>query len=163
MSNIRGLTGLIILACFLANGLGCGENQNRLEVHPVKGTIHYKGEPMKGGGSILLFPMGAGGKEVSGTIKEDGTFTLKTYERDEGEGAPVGQYRVVIYQVTMQEPESSPEQESTGEATQNVAAKDQIPQIYSNPARSPIITEVKVGENDLKIELEANPNAHRGA
>jgi hypothetical protein len=162
--NTRSLAGLVILASLIAISPGCGGDAKRLDVHPVKGTVHYKGEPMKGGGSILFFPTSgdSGMKEASGTIKEDGTFELKTYE--DGDGAAAGEYRVVVYQLTTTEPEASTDgQESGGEPIETVAEKDRIPNIYSDSALSPKLQEVKAGENVLKIELEANPNGNRGA
>jgi hypothetical protein len=159
LHSTQSLAGLVILTGLLAIGSGCGGGVEQLEVHPVKGVVHYKGQPMKGGGTILFFPVSEGGKEASGTIKEDGTFTLKTYKEDDG--AAPGQYRVAIYQVTTQEPETSPEQETTGEAIDTVDAKDRIPMIYTNPTHSPVTQEIKEGENDLKIELQSD--TQRGA
>lgn len=160
LQTIRRLIGSVILTWILTLSLGCGGDAKRLEVHPVKGTVIYKGEPMKGGGSILFMPTIEGGKEASGTIEQDGTFTLKTYE--DGDGAAAGQYRIVVYQVTVEEPENTADgEESTGEPTETVPAEAQIPRIYSNGTRSPLQQEVKAEENDLRIELEANPNTGR--
>ena len=156
--NTPRSTGLAALLALFAISLGCGGGPEQLPVHPAKGVVRYKGEPMKGGGTVIFYPMGSG-KEASGTINEDGTFTLQTYEANDG--AAEGQYRVVVYQVTMQEPESSPETESTGEATEIVPKADQIPKIYSDATQSPVTKEITAGENDLTIELEQNVS--RGA
>jgi hypothetical protein len=89
---------------------------------------------------------------------------LKTYEGAEGAGAAAGQYRVVVYQVTVTEGVAAPDgQEGGGQSTDSVAPKDQIPAIYSNAAQSPIVQEIKAGDNDVKVELVASSNVNKGA
>ncbi len=163
MQTTRCFFGLVLFGSLLVFS-GCGKEEERLEVHPAKGVVHFKGQPMKGGGSINFFPMSKGGRDASGTINEDGTFTLTSYQGGEGAGAAAGQYRVVINQVTMKEGAGSTNgEEGGGESEETVAKADQIPLIYADPLRSPAVQEIKAGDNDLKIELEANPNANRGA
>lgn len=164
MHHLRHFAGFALLGSLFALATGCGKEEPRLEVHPVKGVVLYNGEPMKGGGSINFFPLEKGGRDASGTIAEDGTFTLQSY-RDGGAGAAAGKYRVVVNQVTVEEGAGS----STGEevasgSVETVEKKYQIPAIYNDQVRTPLDNvEIKPGENDLKIELVTNPNANRGA
>ena len=71
--------------------LGCGESEDRLERVPVSGTLLVDGKPH---GRVLLQltpnPPDPARPVVNGYVKEDGSFTLQTYE--EGDGAPPGQY-----------------------------------------------------------------------
>lgn len=154
------MSGLLRLCCLvlavtvlLLSAGGCGSEVKKLTVHPVSGIVRFNGKPMKGGGAIIFFPKDGNGKEASGTIAEDGTFTLKTYE--EGDGAAAGEYRVVIHQMTTKEP---PISEDTGEAhggpIETVAKKERIPRVYGSASESPLYTTVKEGPNDIPLEVK---------
>ena len=77
----------------LAGVVGCGSGP---KLYPVHGKVVYPdGSPMKGG-AVIFEPIDSSVKVTArGYIgNEDGTFTLTT--QTEGDGAPVGQYRVMI-------------------------------------------------------------------
>lgn len=118
-----------------------------------------------GGGAISFIPISTQkGKTAGGTIKEDGTFVMSTYE--EGDGSISGEFRVVVYQSTMQEPETVPDSDGTetgknfepvtSEPIAIVDKKDQIPPLYSDPVKSPVTIKIEPeGQNDsLRIELK---------
>jgi hypothetical protein len=121
---------------------GCGSSGD-LPVYPVKGTITFEGQPMKGGGSISFVPTGGqAGAQAGGEIKEDGTYELTTYEP--GDGSIPGDFRVVITQVTVKEPTPSPDGSAPIAADgPNVAPADQIPQIYGSFDDSPLTAKVE--------------------
>ena len=131
---------------------GCGSSGNN-KVYPVKGTVKFEGQPMKGGGSISFRPTGGQvGAAPGGEIKEDGTYELMTYEP--GDGSMPGEFRVVITQVTVKEPEASPD----GSAPKpvdgpNVAPQDQIPFVYSDPTESPLTAKVEEKSNAIDFDL----------
>lgn len=83
---------LLLLAC-----PGCGSSEpDRLETIPVEGTLLVDGKP-PGRLLLQLVPTstaseGLQNPGVNGYVKEDGTFTLTTYEPDDG--APEGTYNV---------------------------------------------------------------------
>jgi hypothetical protein len=126
---------------------GCGSSNN-LDVYPVKGKITFEGQPMKGGGAISFVPTGGqAGAQGGGEIKEDGTYELTTYEP--GDGSIPGDFRVVITQVTVKEPETSPDGSAPIPVDgPNVAPADQIPQIYSDFANSPLTAKVEEKPNE---------------
>ena len=100
---IRRCFGLLLLGL----AVGCGP-ADQVKVYPVKGTVKFQGQPMKGGGSIAFYPTGGQvGATPGGEIKEDGTYELMTYKP--GDGSMPGDYRVVITQVTVKEPIASPD------------------------------------------------------
>lgn len=144
--------------------IGCG-GSDRATVYPTSGTVLYDGKPMMGGGAISFIPISTQkGKTAGGTIKEDGTFVMSTYE--EGDGSISGEFRVVVYQSTMQEPETVPDSDGTetgknfepvtSEPIAIVDKKDQIPPLYSDPVKSPVTVKIEPdGQNDsLRIELK---------
>jgi hypothetical protein len=59
---------------------------------PVKGQVTYKGKPLAGGN--LTFEPEDGGREASGGIEADGSYTLSTFRQ--GDGAVLGVHRVAI-------------------------------------------------------------------
>jgi hypothetical protein len=126
---------------------GCGSSGN-LSVYPVKGKITFEGQPMKGGGAITFVPTGGqAGAQGGGEIKEDGTYELTTYEP--GDGSIVGDFRVVITQVTVKEPTPAPDGSAPTPADgPNVAPADQIPQIYGDYTNSPLTAKVEAKPNE---------------
>lgn len=71
---------------------GCGSSDGRLA---VAGTVKYAdGSAPKGETAQIWFEPVAEGRPASGTIEDDGSFTLMT-ERP-GDGVAPGQYKVVL-------------------------------------------------------------------
>jgi hypothetical protein len=74
-------------------GCGGGPNPNSATLYPVKGKVLLaNGKPLTGGKVIFMFK-GEGGLSSYGDIGPDGTFALKTGDR---EGAIPGDFRVGI-------------------------------------------------------------------
>lgn len=143
---------------------GCG-GEERATVYPTSGIVHYDGKPMVGGGAISFIPISTQkGKTAGGVIKEDGTFVMSTYE--EGDGSIEGEFRVIVYQTTMQEPETVPDSDGTEsgknfepvptEPIQTVEKKDRIPTLYSDAVKSPVTVKIDPnGHNEsLNIDLK---------
>jgi hypothetical protein len=75
---------------------GCGRcEKNRVAVHPVQGAIQFRGQPMEGA-FVSLHPKSAtdGVPTPRATVAKDGTFTVTTY--DGNDGAPEGDYVVTV-------------------------------------------------------------------
>tara|TARA_R110002111_G_scaffold185031_3_gene250940 strand:+ start:68338 stop:68829 length:492 start_codon:yes stop_codon:yes gene_type:complete len=139
---------------------GCSDG-DRATVYPTSGVVLYDGKPMLGGGAISFVPISTQkGKTAGGIIKEDGTFVMSTY--GDGDGSIEGEFRVTIYQTTVQEPEMVPDNNEgaepvkTAEPVQIVEKKDQIPRIYSDTVKSPLTVKIAPnGQNEsLSIELK---------
>jgi hypothetical protein len=105
--------------------------------YPVKGTVRYDGKPVPKG-TILFTPV-QGGPTATGQINEDGTYRLTTYKP--GDGASLGEYRVVIMAMEpMQgEPPTSP--------------PPIIPDKYSSLALSDLKANVQEGDNVFDFTL----------
>lgn len=96
----RTALGLALAAGFIA---GCG-GPSRLPVYPARGQLTIGGKPAAGV-FVALHPTPDPGQDAMrpfATTREDGTFTLTTYEVEDG--APAGEYVVTL----LYEPSNSP-------------------------------------------------------
>lgn len=142
-----GLVSFLLLAT-----LGCG-GSDRVRVYPVSGTVTLDGQPMKGGGSIAFFPTGKQvGKTPGGEIDDSGNYVLNTY--GEADGAMAGPFRVVISQVTANEPEPTPDGTPPPQQSNALPAKDFIPLIYSDAQNSPLTATVDESPNEINFDLK---------
>jgi hypothetical protein len=96
------------------------------KTYPATGSVQYLGgQPMKGG-LVQLIPLQgdqAEGLRVSGTIREDGTFTLETLkDKHKLSGAPEGEYRVNVIPPLQNDHKGSPPIDVPG--TVKVEAKE---------------------------------------
>ena len=137
-------------SCFCAVGLalamisGCGEQ--RVEVYPVKGNLYFQGEPPIGA-QIVLHPTTPAESPLAaevtptGTVAEDGSFSITTY--DPGDGAPVGDYIVTVQWFKLVNDDGG-----TGRGP-NV-----LPSKYASPRTSPLRLTVPEGGTEISpIEI----------
>lgn len=128
----------LVLSGVAAALSGCSRGEARVPVYPVNGKVTFEGAPPTGA-FIILHPAQAkeGQPTPSGKVKDDGTFTLTSYDGDDG--APAGDYSVSIkwYKLI--------KNGSDVKAGPNV-----IPAKYGAPETSP--WKVKVGEAPTQLE-----------
>ena len=149
MRLLTQLAGCAALAS-LAIVTGCS---SKVPVYPVHGRVNFEGKPMKGGGSISFIPLEKQpGKAAGGEIAPDGTYKMTTHSP--GDGSMVGEFRVVISQVTDREPEVTPDGQAAGKPIQVVAPADRIPPIYSDPNNSPLRAKVEARDNEINFDLK---------
>ena len=135
----------IILAVALSACTGCGKSRpGELPVYPVKGHVTYKGEPMPF--AVVTFypanePFGQALKSRA-TADQDGNYRLTTYEL--GDGAPEGEYGVVLY-VPPKQPDPY-ELEGPNPA-------DKLKHAYIYPAKSKLRYTVRPEPNVFDIKL----------
>jgi hypothetical protein len=136
------LNGLAVAICVA----GCNKGPN-VEFGNVQGTVRINGHPQRGIG-IQLSPDREKGNGVPalayGTSDDQGKYTLKySYQGKGGDGAAVGWHRVTLVDTTVgmtlqgQEPKPSA-----------------IPTSYSMPATTPLLVEVKVGDNTIDLDVK---------
>ncbi len=131
--------GLVMLMVTVA---GCGEpGRTTLPIHPVSGKVAIsEGKPVTSG-TICFEPVAAPGVKAKGKIQPDGSFTLTTY--NENDGAVEGDSRVYI------EPDEA-------------AKKGAIPTAFLDPDSSGVIVKVSPGKNDLgTISLRSKSGGSR--
>ncbi|MCY2994953.1 MAG: hypothetical protein NTY19_44895 [Planctomycetota bacterium] len=122
--------------------LGCGSGSNK-----VTGTAKIKGGGPLTSGRVMLYPDGSG-KNATGGIGKEGTFTLGMVKVDDG--ALPGRYTVVITGAM------EPETRTYEQATQGVgqAPKPLIHTKYTAATTSDLKIEVKPGANKFDFELD---------
>ena len=106
------------------------------KLHPVRGSVFFNEKAAEG--ATVVFHL-IGGESTapspSGTVKADGTFSLRTHPH--GEGAPEGDYIVLI---TWYPPN----------ARELDNPKNQLPNRYASHSESPLRATVKKGSNELE-------------
>ncbi len=84
---------LLLMATLAATIFGCSDGRPRR--YQVKGIVQVDGNPLVGNSEcVLRFFPDDGSRPSTGKIGSDGSFTLSTYEKDDG--CPKGNYTVVI-------------------------------------------------------------------
>ncbi|MEA1950624.1 MAG: hypothetical protein U9N87_04525 [Planctomycetota bacterium] len=146
---------LLFLAPWLFVAVGCGPS--RPEVAKVKGKITFRGAPVTTG-QIVFLP--EKGRPARGKIGADGTYSLTTFDADDG--AVLGKHTVTIESIKVHEsgprPKSMEEEikmarEAAPGSMAGGAVQHLIPPKYSNRETSGLSKEVVRGENTFDFEL----------
>jgi hypothetical protein len=140
-SSQRLVLPFYVLACSLALATGCGDGG----VHPVEGLVTWKsGAPAKElAGSLVFFELSETQTSSTGTIQEDGSFQLTTYQPNDG--APAGEHTVLILEVG---------RKSLGGPDSTAIAPSKIDTRYATPATSDLRATVKPGKNNITLVVE---------
>ena len=126
--------------CVTVFATGCDKGP-KVEFATVQGTVLVGGRPQPNV-QIQLTPdreKGIGLPAFAGAVSDDkGNYTLRySYMNKTGDGAPVGWSRVSLVDMS---------------ATSAKASA--IPPIYTNPTTSPLLIEVKSGDNSINLEVK---------
>jgi hypothetical protein len=84
------------LIVVLTGLIGCGPALPK--THPASGMVVYQdGRPIKGGGTIQFVSADDPTLRISGEIKPNGSFVLRTVkDNEQAPGAPQGEYDVTV-------------------------------------------------------------------
>lgn len=139
MGNRFGRPGLWFLLLALLTAAGCGAAKPPL--HPVRGQVFFQDKPAEG---VLVLCHPVGGQlppdaplPPHGHVQADGSFTLSTYA--EGDGAPAGEYVIVILEPTGEGEE--------GEEDGRRSRLRRLPETVGDAQTSPLRREVTPGDN----------------
>ena len=145
---LRPLVTRLSAAAIVCSLAGCGSNDGRAHVVPVKGKVTFKGEPLRTG-SIVFVP-DAGGKTAAADISREGEYVLGSYEATDG--AIPGKHRIMIIALTAPGGTGLPEDtiKLKGGADSPVSI---LPERFSDDKKSKLIADVKDGENSIDIVL----------
>ncbi len=125
---------------------GCGTAEPKLKpVYPVRGSVFVSGMPATG--AVVMFhplPLGTGkarGLTSRGTVGQDGSFRLTTYNT--GDGAPEGEYVVAIYWPAARAGNSKADEDSSD------LPPDRLGLRYNDPATSTVKATIVAPETQL--------------
>jgi hypothetical protein len=145
---------LVVAAAVLA---GCGGDPDLPKLGKVSGTVTYKGQPVTKGLVTFVPASGAGaqtGQSATGEIQKDGSFTLSTFENNDG--AVLGEHIVVV-----QSREDDPALEGQGMPIPDARGrlkikppKHLVPEKYGTSDKSPLRHTVVEGSNTVPLNLE---------
>jgi hypothetical protein len=127
--------------CITITAAGCGHGGPKVEFAKVQGTVLVNGRPQPNV-QVLFIPdreKGIGLPAYAGTVSDDkGDYKLKySYMNQTGEGAAVGWSRVTLIDMSAANSKASA-----------------IPPIYGSPTSSPLLVEVKAGDNTIPLEVK---------
>lgn len=133
---------LLALALCVAGFTGCGSGKPA--VAPVSGKVMYQGKPLKFG-QVFFHP--EAGTQGRGTIQPDGTFTITTYQ--DQDGAQIAKHKVRITSFEVQDPNGDPKRFAGGNG------KSLIPEKYTSLVTTDLTNvEVNAGPNTFEFELK---------
>jgi hypothetical protein len=133
---VRSGTALLSLGAALLTG-ACAKDEARIPVYPVHGQIRFEGKPAPGA-TVIFHPVEDAGDDFrpTGQVGPDGSFSLSTYDKDDG--APAGDYTVTVeWRKLVTKGEEA-------EAGPNV-----IPDRYGQPGKTPLKATVTEAPNEL--------------
>jgi hypothetical protein len=132
------LAALLPALCCLSCSAGAS-------LHPVRGKVLLKGEPVEGA-VVTFHPKGADLRTVLpvGQTDAEGTFTLST---GQSPGAPAGEYVVTLICPQMVDAKGK---KQVGMSGQRLTTVDAFKGAYAREESSTIKVEVKSGANELE-------------
>jgi hypothetical protein len=147
--------------------IGCGSNAYQQAA--VRGRVMCQGKPAAGG-VVIFQPLdapertgrsaGHPGSASSGTVGEDGTFTLKSKDGKSGDGALVGPHRVLFQLPPTKRPPITADDRSvlTPEELkaleQDIARRPIYPRLPCSERITPGEVEVRPGKNEFELTLQ---------
>ena len=138
---------IVLIACISLLPPACGgPPEGRVAVFPASGKVTYQGKPLPG--ATVLFRRPDPDPKIPspmGTTGEDGSFTLHTYEPDDG--GPAGDYLVAISTY----PRTSRDNGSIqiGEKAKAKPPVDVLKGQFADPKTSGLKAAIKPGANEL--------------
>jgi len=133
------LSAFAIVATLIPSGCG----RSGPEMARVTGSVTYHGKPVPLG-MVTFQSDDPNGRNATGAIAPDGSYTLQTEEP--GDGALLGEYRVAIDardDVVLDYIPATP-----------IPPKRLVPEKYENPDTSELKATVKSGRNEIAFDLK---------
>jgi hypothetical protein len=142
------LIAFLIASVTLTASLGC-RDPNQPELHPVSGTVTLDGQPLANA-AVMFLPRGSTlGNACLGYTDETGKYILAP-ERGGGEGAPEGEFAVIVSK-TKEPPPGTPPGAAETDADQ------MLPSAYWDSAKTVLSAKVPKGGGTVNFDLKSNP------
>jgi hypothetical protein len=141
LNTARIISTSLLVSTVLVALAGCGDG--KIARYPVKGTIRVDGQPVEG--ALVIFCPVSGPPELQkerpyGRTDAQGIYELRTFEP--GDGAPVGDYKVMVRWMGGGQSQSRGSDDQTG-------GGDRLRGRYVNPETSGLTYTVIEGDNDV--------------
>ena len=133
-----------MLACLAG---GCGPR--RPATVPVKGRVTLDGKPVAD--AAVMFEPEAGGVPARGSTAADGSFTLTTFERDDG--AIAGRHRVAVTKVVIEGLQADASGLEAAPLVGPIKERSVVPPRYAVPAQSGLTAEVSGSAATIDLPL----------
>lgn len=131
----------LTIACLIAGAVLCltpGCGPRRPATVPVTGRITLDGKPVAG--AAVMFEPEGGGVPARGSTGPDGTYTLTTFERDDG--AIAGRHRVGVTKVVYEGIQADASGLEAGPLAGPPKERWEVPKRYAAPAKSGLTADV---------------------
>ncbi|MDA0833477.1 MAG: hypothetical protein O2955_02085 [Planctomycetota bacterium] len=143
MRMVSGIRNLSLLAILLGSCLaGCGPGTDKPATVAVGGVVTLDGQPVKNA-RVRFIPDADKGRAAAGTTGDDGSFSLSTFDTDDG--IVPGNYSVDVTSMAIDD--ISTETKDSGEPLTS-----EIPAKFSNSTTSGV--SFTIGEGDAGKNLE---------
>jgi hypothetical protein len=131
---------------------GCG-SKSSLDTIPVRGEVVYNGKPLTEGTVVYLPASTSEGRQATGPIQSDGTFSLTTQSADDG--VMKGEYQIVVYAYKPHPGEPKTREEHEAMIKKGGIERGYIiPEKYTDPTKSGLSDTVDENHSGFKkIEL----------
>ena len=137
----------VLWICCCIGCIGCSGGPN--STYPVRGLVRFTdGKLLREGTVEFELISDAESVTATGEIQPDGSFTLGTF--DVNDGAIAGSHRAVVI---------SDVEIGNGAERPGIIAKSKLHQKYRQFRTSGLKFEVKSGRNDIVIEVEYEPGS----
>ncbi|MDR2115742.1 MAG: carboxypeptidase-like regulatory domain-containing protein [Planctomycetaceae bacterium] len=143
----------VIVSCFVVVlSIGCFQN-NTIDTEAVTGTITLSGQPLEGA-SVSFSPKVAGqGTPASAVTDAQGKYVLQTPLGAAQAGTSQGEYIVLIRKYSPK-PTGQKLKDDRGNETEITQPINILPEIYSDPAKTPFSASVKPGKNTYDFDIK---------
>lgn len=162
MMRLTQFLSMIVCSSLLAGCGGGASNDDQVPVFPVTGTVTMNGSALAG--ATVAFAPQSGQPTAVATTDDNGNFSLRTYDADDG--AAEGKYKVVISKAEVAAETSNADAEheaiTKGEpvtsghgANGGGGSKELVPAAYTSSDTTPLEAEVKSGgDNKFEFKIE---------
>lgn len=151
--RLCGVFRPVVASVFMAlvAATGCGEARG--PIGQVHGKVTFEGKPVASGAAVSFLAAGGG---ASGVVGADGSYRVVSTQ---GEGVAAGTYKVLVLPPGGSTPtpeEAMKASMSNGKGQAAAPSDPTIPEKYRSAATTPLSYEIKVGDNEINIELKTN-------
>jgi hypothetical protein len=137
--------------------IACSSDSSKPKLGKVSGTVMYNGKPLTAG-EVVFTPLsgkgGESGQVAAGHIQADGSYSLTTFDTDDG--AILGQHAVTVI-LREGTSDASFKSKVTKEGTgriRYILPKSVVPEKYSKVDSTPFRYTVEASGNTINLELK---------